>query len=245
MTIKWNSSRWQVLATCASLVAIGVAGIAVAETHSGVDTPEQRASCATRFATAVQTHYEKVNDFAANFEQQTRSVTLGNASLGADAPSSGTVQFKKPGKMRWRYESPMPSLVISDGKTLWIFDENVGEAQRLPVTEGYLTGAALEFLLGDGKILDEFEVDVATCKPDEQDTVELTLRPKRPASYEFLTLRANPESGEILSTGLVDLFGNRTDISFRDARANLDPPAATFTFEPPAGVQVIDLTPDS
>lgn len=209
-----------------------------------VESADQRTACAVRYAGAVQAHYETVNDFAARFVQQTRSVTLGNESLGADAPSTGHVQFKKPGKMRWRYETPKPSQVISNGKILWIYDESAAEAQRLPVTEGYLTGAALEFLLGDGKILDEFDVEVATCDADERGAVELVLIPKQAASYERLTLRANPTTGEIASTGLVDLFGNRTEIAFFAARSNLKPPASEFEFDPPKGVQVIDLTAD-
>jgi outer membrane lipoprotein carrier protein len=198
-------------------------------------------ACAERLAITIQSYYDAVDDFAASFQQQTRSVTLGNASLGADAPSSGTVQFAKPGKMRWRYESPTPSQVISDGKILWIYDAGTREAQRLPVTDGYLTGAALEFLLGDGNILEEFDVRASSCEPDAQDTLELELIPKQAASFESLGLRAKRETGEILGTSLVDLFGNETVISFSDARINLHPVASTFVFEVPKGVAVIDL----
>jgi len=139
--------------------------------------------------------------------------------------------------MRWRYESPTPSQVISDGKILWIYDAGTREAQRLPVTDGYLTGAALEFLLGDGNILEEFNVEAASA----QDTLELELIPKQAASFESLGLRAKRETGEILGTSLVDLFGNETVISFSDARINLHPAASTFVFEVPKGVAVIDL----
>jgi outer membrane lipoprotein carrier protein len=202
---------------------------------------ERTDSCAERLATTIQSYYDAVDDFSATFHQQTRSVTLGNASLGADAPSSGTVQFAKPGKMRWRYESPTPSQVISDGTILWIYDSAMREVQRLPVTEGYLTGAALEFLLGEGKLLDEFEVEASSCVPDDQNALELELLPRQAASFESLGLRANRETGEILGTSLVDLFGNETSISFSDARINLRPPASTFVFEIPTGVRVIDL----
>ncbi len=190
----------------------------------------------------IQSYYDAVDDFSASFRQQTRSVVLGNTSLGADAPTTGTVQFAKPGKMRWRYESPAPSQVISDGVILWIYDPATREAQRLPVTEGYLTGAALEFLLGDGKILDEFNVEAVSCAPDDQDTLELRLLPKKPSSFESLGLRAKRKTGEILGTSLVDLFGNETSIWFSDARTNVHPAASTFTFEVPDGVQIIDLT---
>lgn len=200
-------------------------------------------SCAEALAAAIQEHYDSVDDFSANFQQRTYSVMFGDASLGADAPSTGSVQFAKPGKMRWRYEKPAKSQVISDGKILWIYDTEAREAQRLPVTEGYLTGAALEFLLGDGKILEEFEVSATTCVLDPQGALELTLIPKQPASFESLGLLAKRATGEILSTSLVDLFGNRTLISFSDTRVNLHPVAGTFTFEIPSDVRVIDLIP--
>ncbi len=217
-------------------VALEPAGTAAPE------SPEDLAgSCARQLASTIQSHYDAVADFSASFRQQTRSVTLGNTSLGADAPSSGTVQFAKPGKMRWRYELPTPSQVISNGTILWIYDSTTREAQRLPVTEGYLTGAALEFLLGDGKILDEFNVGAASCVPDDQDALELRLLPKKPSSFESLGLRAKRESGEILGTSLVDLFGNETSISFSDVRTNVHPSASTFEFEVPDGVRVIDL----
>lgn len=246
------------VAALASLLSLGFAvsgsaqqqaGSAPAEPEPGkpgnreglTASAELTDSCAERLATTIQSYYEAVDDFSATFHQQTRSVTLGNASLGADAPSSGTVQFAKPGKMRWRYESPTPSQVISNGTILWIYDSEMREVQRLPVTEGYLIGAALEFLLGAGKLLDEFEVEVSSCVPDDQNALELELLPRQAASFESLGLRANRETGEILGTSLVDLFGNETSISFSDARINLRPPASTFVFEIPKGVRVIDL----
>ena len=107
MRLPRNTLRIRHSALPVALFAVGLSGIAVAEPP----TDSQRSACATRYASAIQSHYDTVNDFSANFEQKTQSVTLGNASLGADAPSTGTVEFKKPGKMRWRYKTPMPSQV--------------------------------------------------------------------------------------------------------------------------------------
>ncbi len=77
--------------------------------------------------------------------------------------------------------------------------------------------------------------------PDENDTLELALDPKEDASYESLGLRANRKTGEIVSTSLVDLFGNETSMSFSNTRTNQDPKHETFAFEVPVGVKVIDL----
>jgi outer membrane lipoprotein-sorting protein len=39
------------------------------------------------------------------------------------------------------------------------------------------------------------------------------------------------------------VFGNVTTISFRAVRVDLAPPAATFQFKLPPGVELIELTP--
>ena len=48
-------------------------------------------------------------------------------------------------------------------------------------------------------------------------------------------------TGEVRATSIVDLFGNVTEVAFHGLRTNNDPPAATFGFEPPEGVRVIDI----
>jgi len=230
-----------------ALPIVGHAEAAGSNSESAKDTaqpqpqPSAGTGCAEAVAARVQSYYESVVDFRASFRQVTRSITLGNASLGADAPSRGVVVFAKPGKMRWTYQSPVESLVVSNGEVLWIFDPAAGEAQRLPVTKDYLTGAALQFLLGDGQILKEFDVSAPSCTPDSKGLLLLKLMPRRPASYEYLGLRAKVATGEISETDLVDLFGNETSISFSEMHINLNPADETFEFEIPEGIKVIDL----
>ena len=158
--------------------------------------------------------------------------------------------FAKPGKMRWTYTDPEPSLVVSDGETLWLYAPRLQEAQRLPVTKGYLTGAALQFLLGDGKLVDSFEIRSDSCPMQEANAaraagrkpvVDLELVPKEPSSYERLGLTANPDTGEVLETRVVDLFGNETRIAFARIETNTDPGPGTFTFVPGPDVEVIEL----
>lgn len=211
----------------------------------GAVEPPAQPSCAEQIAARVQSHYDTVRTVRSDFSQVTHSVMLGNASLGDDAPSVGRVQFSKPGKMRWAYESPRTSLVVSNGKVVWIYDPDAREVQRLPVLEGYLTGAALEFLLGNGKLLDEFAVRSKTCEPDANGTVQLDLVPREPANYESLGMRVSVETGQLMATSLVDIFGNRTLISFSEIEINVELPDSDFDFEVPEGVTVVDISPIS
>jgi len=220
----------------AVLVAAAPAGAGEPD-PSGVP-PAPRATCAERIARVIQARYDEIRDLEAAFEQSTRSVSLGSSPLASSAPSRGRVVFAKPGKMRWVYVEPQRSQVISDGAVLWLYDEEGAEAQRLPVREGYLTGAALEFLLGDGKLLEDFEVRAERCDGPQ---VELRLSPREESSYERLSLTAVAETGDIVATSIVDLFGNETRIAFSEVQVNQGPPPELFRFAPPPDVEVIDL----
>jgi outer membrane lipoprotein carrier protein len=188
-------------------------------------------------ARKIQTRYEGIRDLQAEFEQTNVSSTFEGEALMKPEPRHGRVVFAKPGKMRWTYAAPDASVVVSDGKTLWIHDVDAKTVTRLAVTEGYLTGAALQFLMGDGKILDAFRVSATAC---DAKTVTLELQPNEDASYERLGLVAERASGRVVATSVSDLFGNLTRIRFDRLEENRNPPKDTFVFEIPEGVEVID-----
>lgn len=213
----------------AALASLAAAPVALGDAPAGGD-------CAERAAAALQRRYEAVRDIEASFEQTTRSVALGRS--GADAKSRGSVVFAKPGRMRWTYEAPEPSLVVSDGEELWIYDPANREAQRMTVTGAYLSGAALSFLLGEGEILRDFVVKALECS---ESSALLDLVPREPATYERLHARIDPRSGELLETTVIDLLGNSTRVALQDLRVNRDPDASLFRFDPPAGVRVVEL----
>jgi len=204
---------------------------------AAADEDPATASCVDAVSVAIQSRYEAVSDLSADFEQESRSVALGASAAGTVA-SQGTVVFAKPGKMRWSYQKPEPSVVVSDGKTLWVYDPVHAEVQRMSVLGGSLSGAGVQFLLGQGDMRRDFEVRAIACSDD---TAELELIPKEDATYEKLRILADRHSGELRRTTVFDLVGNVTLVRFRNIRANGRPPDDLFRFEPPEGVEVIDL----
>jgi outer membrane lipoprotein carrier protein len=224
----------------AHALAALVVGLALAASASA-DGAAAPAACVDGAIEALERRYGALSDLHARFEQTTRSVALG-ASAGATQSASGSVWFAKPGRMRWAYDEPEPSLVVSDGETLWIYDPREREVQRLPVGEGFLSGAAIQFLLGEGEIRRSFRVEAEAC---DATAAQLTLLPREPASYERLGIRADPRSGDVLETRIVDLLGNETRVRFSGIEANRKPSAGVFQFEVPEGVRVIEVAPFS
>lgn len=232
----------RVLRVCIAALGLWAAAGAVADsTGSGEPAESAEPSCAERVADRIQQRYDAIRDIEARFEQRTRSVTLGGSSLGDDAPARGRVVIAKPGRMRWAYEEPAPSLVVSDGQVMWLYDPVAGEASKVAVDQGYLSGAALQFLMGEGRLRDAFEVSAETCAADGEAPVELELLPREPTSYERMRMRADPRTGDILATEVVDVFGNVTSVSFQDVQVDRSPGDDVFRFDPPDDVTVVDL----
>ena len=220
----------------AALAGLVLAVFAAPASAGGEAPVAAGGDCADRVAAALQRRYESVRDLSARFDQTTRSASLGGP--GSETSSRGRLVFAKPGRMRWSYEEPEPSLVVSDGSRLWIYDPGHREVQQLSVTDAYLSGAAVSFLFGQGKILRDFEIRALACG-DLEATLELV--PRQPATYEKLRARIDPRSGELVATTVFDLLGNATTVALHETRVNQDPAAELFRFEVPEGVHVIDL----
>lgn len=220
--------RAVVLAAGIALLADGVR----AQAGAGCDP-----ALAQTTARKIQARYEGIRDLQADFEQTNVSATFQGEALMKPEPRRGRVVFAKPGKMRWTYSAPEPSVVVSDGKTLWIHDLEAKTVTRLAVTEGYLSGAAISFLMGDGRIMDAFRVSVAGCEGGQ---VTLDLIPREDASYERLGLVADRSTGSVVATSVTDLFGNVTRIRFERLLENRSPSGETFVLQIPEGVEVID-----
>jgi outer membrane lipoprotein carrier protein len=188
---------------------------------------EASGDCAGAVSDRVQARYDGIDDLEARFTQRSKSVAFSGA--GQEMKASGVAAFAKPGRMRWSYETPEPSLVVSDGETLWIYDPTAREVQEFPVGQGFLSGTAVSFLLGEGRIRDTFEVRAEGCG---EPAVRLFLQPHEDATYERLELLVDAAGGDVRETAVVDLFGNRTEVAFEALRTNLSPAPETFRFTP-------------
>lgn len=216
-----------------ALLTVVASAPALAKEASADKTP-----CAHQLAQRVQSRYEAVRDFRALFEQSTERVGF-SGSVPDALRAAGEVVLQKPGRMHWAYSKPAPSFVISNGVGAWVYDPVAGEAQYFELGSEFLSGAALQFLLGEGQLLEAFGVASEDCREAGAATLELT--PREPASFERLDLVVDAESGDVSETRVIDLLGNRTRLVLRDVRTGEAPEPGHFEFEAPPGTKVLTL----
>jgi outer membrane lipoprotein carrier protein len=172
----------------------------------------------------VQAAYEKTRDLTARFRQ-----TYTYSGFGRKQISTGTLQVKKPGMMRWEYETPAPKIVVVKGSRLVQYEPDENQAYVDEHFDSSGMSAALAFLLGKGDLTKEFEVTGAEGNV-------LVLRPRvDDPRVERIELTTDAD-GQIAVTRVVDGAGNVNEIELHDVRRNAGLPDKAFELTLPAGV---------
>lgn len=205
-------------------IAASLVLLVTAPSPEGAPTPD-----ATALARKVQGFYESTRDLRARFVQ-----TYTYAALGRRQVSKGTLEVKKPGKMRWDYASPAVKTIAVNGSRLVQWEPEANQAFVDDRFDATAMSAAVTFLLGKGSLEKEF-----LLSSGEGGT--LVLRPRTPdARVETVTLTAGPD-GEVTRTRVVDGQGNVNDIAFEEIKRNTGIPDARFELDLPAGVRRLSM----
>jgi outer membrane lipoprotein carrier protein len=184
----------------------------------------------------MQKRYDQAKDFHARFSQ-----TYGRAVVGRTTLSTGTITFKKPGRMRWDYDKPEPRMFLSNSQALWLYEPTEKQAFKQDLKTSQLP-AALAFLMGKGKIVDEFDVTFATdAHTGRPGDYRLALTPKQPQSaYKSILFVVDSKEFLVRESLLVDSQGNTNRFVFDDLEVNSKVADSVFKWAPPAGVRVVD-----
>lgn len=171
----------------------------------------------------------KVKFFHARFEQQ-----LFDEYGEPLETSRGEVDIVRPGRFNWSYEQPYRQRIVSDGKTLWVYDADLEQVTINDVDLGSKDSPGR--LLGDEVDVDASFTVVALPAKDGIEWLKLT--PKA-SEQQFNEIELGLRDGTVVAMRLKDNLGQTTAIDFSDIdrKAEIDP--AIFRFEPPQGVDII------
>lgn len=150
--------------------------------------------------------------------------------------SRGDFAAAAPRRFRWRTEGPFPSLLVSDGSAVWLYDEDLRQVvvRDLDPRLGY---TPMLLLSGDADRVGA-RYAVERLAPD---TFE--LRPRDPdAPFQILRLEFAPEGDGARLTRLVitDALDQSTRIAFEALRLGVRFPDDAFEFAVPEGVELVD-----
>ena len=181
----------------------------------------------------VDGHYNHLRSLRARYTEHYTGV-------GMERTESGTVTLKKPGLMRWSYDTPTGKLFVLDGKYAWFYTPGDAEVSRAPARQLDDLRSPLRLLLGHTQLAKELE-QIAT-EPDGANFI-ITGVPKGMAQrVRLLTLIVAP-SGAIQRMKLEETDGATTEFTFTQIEEDIPLPPAEFTFTPPPGIPIVAAQP--
>jgi outer membrane lipoprotein carrier protein len=178
----------------------------------------------------VDDHYNHLRTLRAHYTEHYKG-------MGLDRTESGTLTLKKPGLMRWSYDTPTGKVFVLDGKFAWFYTPGDAQVTRTPAKQLDDLRSPLRFLLGHTQLAKE--LDNLTTAADGAN-FRITGVPKGMAErVHLLTLIVTP-TGEILSMRIDETDGSLTDFQFTGIQENAPVAASDFVFTPPAGLSIVN-----
>jgi outer membrane lipoprotein-sorting protein len=169
---------------------------------------------------AVQAHLRAVTTMTANFAQTDR----------AGKTLTGMLTLKRPGKIRFQYQTGVPILIVGDGRALTFIDYSVKQVSRWPIGN-----SPLGVLLDPSRDLSRF----ATIMPSGDPRILLASArdPKRPEfgaiTLAFAREASAPAGLRLQGWVALDAQGNRTTVRLFDQRFNVSVSDQAFTWRDP------------
>jgi outer membrane lipoprotein-sorting protein len=164
----------------------------------------------------LKAHIGSVQTMTANFVQ--------TDARGRSA--AGTLQLKRPGKVRFQYGSG-DLLLVADGKRLYFLDYQVGQKSGWPLDKtplGPLLSGSPDFN-GKAQILPNPDSRILVARAKNTTYGQLTLA--------FLRSPSAPGGLQMYGWTAIDPQGHRTTVKLSNVRYNVAVPESAFTFADP------------
>jgi outer membrane lipoprotein carrier protein len=155
---------------------------------------------------------------------------------GAEQESSkGNFMLMRPGKFYWQTNEPMQQLLVSNNKTIWLYDPDLETVNERAFTDDLRETPALLLSADIEQLRKSFTV---TRDLKETSAEKYTLTPKvTEGMFQHLTLVF--KAGQLSEFAIQDSLGQLTRCVLTNVQRNKTLPEEKFFFIPPEGVEIL------
>ena len=178
-------------------------------------------------AQELQQLLKPINSLSADFTQQIKDHNNHKLQL-----LNGNFSLKKPNQLRWNVLAPMPQLVVSDGKLVWLYDPDLEQVVIQSFSDDFMANP-ISILLGD---LDQLNRDFTVLLISDD---RFSLKPKQKNSL-FVAIQLRFVDSVLSHIEYQDNFGQNTQLTLSQVKLNPQLAKNTFVFDIPQAVDIIN-----
>ncbi|HEY8048303.1 MAG TPA: outer membrane lipoprotein chaperone LolA [Ramlibacter sp.] len=156
---------------------------------------------------------------------------------GRTRTSTGTFEFARPSRFRFDYKKPFQQQIVGDGKTLWVYDQDLNQvtARNQDAVLGSTPAALIASAGSTAALLRDFNLEAG----DNKDGLQWAVATPKNRDGQLNNMRLGFRGNDLAKLEIVDGFGQRSVITFDKMEMNVPVPAEDFHFKPPQGASVI------
>ncbi len=182
----------------------------------------------------LEKHYTG-NNFKAEFIQESTVKAMQITDF-----ASGKIFVRYPGKMRWEYEKPEKQVIITDGLKLWIYRPADNQVMTGSAPAFFSDGKGASFLSDITLVRKKFNITLAESKDDY--FYELKLKPlEKTLDVTDIRLSVTKNTFTVIRVVTYNSYGDENRIELLNHRFKADLDDALFSFDTPAGTDVLQL----
>lgn len=185
---------------------------------------------------ALQRRYAAVDSIRADFTQTYRAP-------GVDQVESGVVYMRKPGLMRWEYQTPEVKLFIADGRDTYLYTPEDRQVLVQRFTLDDLRSTPIQLLLGGEDARKNYVVagePASVARLVGSCVFRLTPRAGQ-SEYAYVLLECDKLTYDLRRIVIQERTGNISEFLFRNLATNVKVDSRQFQFKVPKGVEVVRL----
>ena len=181
-------------------------------------------------AVQLRKQLDSMNSLQGNFVQTTYDKD------GAEQESSsGEFMLMRPGKFYWKTLDPMPQLLVSNNKTIWLYDPDLETVTIREFTDDLRETPALLLSADAEQLRKQFSV---TRDEGNKTADAFTLTPKvTEGMFQHLILVF--KAGQLVEFSIKDSLGQVTRCVLSNVQRNKPLAEEKFFFQVPEGVEVL------
>ena len=168
-----------------------------------------------------------IDSLSADFTQQIKDHNNHKLQL-----LNGNLSLKKPNQLRWNVLAPMPQLIVSDGKLVWLYDPDLEQVVIQSFSDDFMANP-ISILLGD---LDQLNRDFTVSLISDD---RFSLKPKQKNSL-FVAIQLRFVDSVLSHIEYQDNFGQNTQLTLSQVKLNPQLAKNTFVFDIPQAVDIIN-----
>ncbi|MEW8627809.1 MAG: outer membrane lipoprotein chaperone LolA [Candidatus Thiodiazotropha sp.] len=177
----------------------------------------------------LETFLQDLKTLKADFRQ-----TLQQPDYDQVYASNGVFYLRRPGQLRWEYQTPSEQLIVADGDRVWLHDIELEQVSHRS-QKAVLDGTPAQLLSGTGPISQHFEINELGVE-SELTWVELIPKGKE---AQFSSVRLALQESRLERMEMFDNFGQVTRFFFDNMQRNPQLDDALFEFKPPPLIDLI------